>query len=87
MIYITFVEILGESLHHFELTYPNNSALARFITALTFYMGIGFGYGIDAFVHYLENNCLETGEEEEGIEVTNADCSNISSMHKFMLKN
>jgi len=52
MIYISFVEICSKSIEQFEAVF-DSSAVARTIAAVSFFTGIGFGYGIDYFVHWL----------------------------------
>jgi len=77
MIYISFIEILSKALEQFETRF-DNSAVARTITALSFFMGIGCGYSIDYFVHWLgkqqssdsaefvSNDEIELAEMEDG---------------------
>jgi len=52
MIYISFVEILAEAVEQFSHRFEN-AAVARTMSALSFFLGIGFGYMIDYFVHWL----------------------------------
>jgi len=52
MIYISFVEILAEAVEQFEHRFKS-AAIARLMSAISFFAGIVFGYAIDMFVHWL----------------------------------
>jgi len=73
MIYISFVEILAEAVEQFEHRFKS-AAIARLMSAISFFAGIAFGYAIDMFVHWLGERQrakeVEIDFNEPGVELS-----------------